>query len=462
MTETDPALPLATARSLTAGPDGVAAQPASAEPYRPAAERARRAAIVALYALVAVGCAVRIAHVFRHNPIDHLFSDPARHWTHAKETLAPGPWAVIDPPLYQVWLSIVQKWSLGIPLLVGAIHAALSVVTPWLWYRFFRETLASRTLALAGWAAIAWLPSWIGIYDYFMTETLLLPLLGASLWQTARAMRLRSVPAFSGMVALWLLTTLTRAIAAPFAALLAIWTWVGLPRRTAAAGWATLIVVAVTLPLAVRNQDMVGLWSPLGTGWPNQIYAASGKGSMEVHLTRDGANWVYGFGSPSMNTKPLAPVSDWEAVRPGSVVVHADLRKGAEDWRAAYEQTAATGWACLRLRLENFAFVMLGTSWPDNNEEDTVAAIANAMRWLWLPLTAAVLAAMAWRRDITRSRPLVPLVLLVWFVFQAFSLVAVNEGRYRKPLEGLLIAEVLVLLDAAPRLTRRRRTLPSL
>lgn len=36
-------------------------------------------------------------------------------------------------------------------------------------------------------------------------------------------------------------------------------------------------------------------------------------------------------------------------------------------------------------------------------------------------------------------------MIVLWFVLQGLGLVVVNEGRYRKPFEGLLIAQLLLL-----------------
>jgi hypothetical protein len=44
---------------------------------------------------------------------------------------------------------------------------------------------------------------------------------------------------------------------------------------------------------------------------------------------------------------------------------------------------------------------------------------------------------------------LLPGLTLVWLVFQGLLLLSVNEGRYRKPLEGLLVAQSLVVGKAA-------------
>jgi hypothetical protein len=411
--------------------------------------------LLLLYLLILVGSVLRIREPFLHNPIDHIFSDPGRHWEHARETLSVGPWAVIDAPIFQMWLSIVQKWSLGAPPLIAAYAGLLSAVTPWCWYCFLRDSLHSRPLALAGWAALVWLPSWIAIFSYFMMETLFLPLLGASLWLTVRARRKCTVSSFCAMVALWTLTGLTRGIAVPLGGLAALWAWLGHPNKVRAAVGSLLVVLFMTVPIAIRNHDFLTLWSPIGTGWPNQIYAESGKQSIHLDLIRDGAHWIYEFGSPSLYQKQLLPLSNWETKRAGVVKIFVDLRKGSEDWQSAYLNNAAHGWERFRLRCENLVLVMLGQSWPDNNPEFLVARAALGMRWLWAPLFLLVMGAAVARPRQTLARPLLPLLIATWFAFQAVSLVVVNEGRYRKPLEGLLIAQALVLLDSGLRFRKR-------
>ena len=79
------------------------------------------------------------------------------------------------------------------------------------------------------------------------------------------------------------------------------------------------------------------------------------------------------------------------------------------------------------------------------------------MRWLWAPLAAVCLVGtlVLWRRQ---RDHLLPALLLAWLVVQMN--IAINEGRYRKPAEGLLIAQALAL--AATVSSRRRRAPPAL
>jgi hypothetical protein len=347
-----------------------------------------------------------------------------------------------------MWVSLLQKWSLGIPVLVALYAALLSAVTPWLWYRFLREYLRSGPLAELGWAMLAWLPSWICIYRYVMTETLFLPLLGLSLWQTVRARRRGTASSFGGMVFCWTLAGMTRGIALPLAGLAGAWVWWRQPRKVRRAALALVIASAMALPIAIRNHHLLHLWSPFGTGWPNQIYAASGAHDMHLRLSRDGESWYYEFGSPSLYFDQLAPLSKWQPKRSGVVTITADLTKGDSDWAKSYRENAAPLRTALRLRWENVVLVMLGESWPDNNRDCRVALAALSMRWLWAPVFVLMIVMGAVWRRVTLARPLLPVLIGAWFVFQAASLVAVNEGRYRKPLEGLLICQLLVWMDS--------------
>jgi hypothetical protein len=411
----------------------------------------RRAALWILYALVLIACVVRAWEAYAHNPMNHLFSDPQRHWDHARDPLSTAPMIFFDPPLFQMWISLVQKWSLQIPTLIALYAGALSILTPWLWYRFMREALRSRLLAVAGWAAFAWLPSWLGIFSYFMTETLFLPLMGASLWLTLRAARKRTVNSFSIMVLLWCLTALTRGIALPLAGLAGLWVWWSHPFKLRTLAISTLIGLVTMVPFGYRNYVLVSNASPLGNGWLNDIYASSGKQNIKLHLTGEGGLWYYEFGSPSLYAPQFEPLTHWSPLREGSAYVHVDMRNGTKDWRDAAQANAQHGLEKLRLRLENAALVMAGQSWPDSNVDYFVGRVSLAVRWIWLPLLIAVVGIGLWQWRLTRERPLLPILIVCWFAFQAVSLVAVNEGRYRKPLEGLLLAQVLVLIDQARR-----------
>jgi len=287
-----------------------------------------------------------------------------------------------------------------------------------------------------------------------MTETLFLPTLGLSLWMTMRAKRRQTLESFMTMVACWTFCGLTRGIGIPLAGVAALWVWLWHPQKLRLTLWSVLLIAAVLAPFSFRNYHYVKLWEPQGNGWLNKIYAESGAREIQIHLSRDGAGWLYGFGSPSIDSRPFTPFSDWTSKRAGLVEVYVDFNNGQKDWKNAYEKTAKHGVERWRLHLENIVFLFFGNSWPDNNPAYSVEWLANLSRWIWAPALLLVLAlALRYAREVW-SRPLLPLVIATGLFFQGWLLLVPNEGRYRKPFEGLLIAQTLVIADLC--LTRRR------
>ncbi|HEY8099066.1 MAG TPA: hypothetical protein VIE65_23640 [Methylobacter sp.] len=399
----------------------------------------------ALHGLLLVGYALRAWQVLSFNPLQHLFSDPLRHWSHASETLHPGPMAIFDPVGYQLWLSAVQKLTSGDPLLVALYTIALAWSAPWLWYRAFRALEISRPLCLLGWVVLTWLPSWLAIYSYFMTETLFLPLLGSAIWLSLRAKRKQTPEAFALAVFLFTLTALVRGIAAPMAAAALFWVWCHQSDKLLKGFIGVLIAGFLLGPLAYRNYQQVGLWSPFGNSWLNRIYAVSGRKTIEMELVKEGAFWVYGYGSPSMDAKIFRPLSEWHSQRDGLLQIKVDLSRKAVDWEKYYDTSALNNTA--GLYWENALFLFSGPSWPDNDPVQAFARLQIAGRWLWLPLFLLTIAwsCKDWRA--CRRQPLIWMLIVVWLCFQCLTLLTVNEGRYRKPLEGLLITQILLLVD---------------
>jgi len=88
--------------------------------------------------------------------------------------------------------------------------------------------------------------------------------------------------------------------------------------------------------------------------------------------------------------------------------------------------------------------LFFGGSWPDSNTERTIGQVNYALRWIWVPLSVACLVAtlVCWRRQ--RER-LLPALIVTWIVVQGLFPLVPNEGRYRKPFEGLLLAQCLML-----------------
>ncbi|WP_236250615.1 hypothetical protein [Microbulbifer sp. ALW1] len=410
-------------------------------------------AYAGLYLLIALGIWLRVEHIFTFNPMDHIWSDPQRHWEQGTETLRRDPMTMTDPVMYQVYIGVLAKLTLGEPFLVALYTALLACLTPWVWYRFARELLPGRLQATAVWAAISLLPGWIAIYSYFMQETLLLPLLGAALYASWRCRRKQTLASFLLMVALWMLAGLTRGIAIPLAAVVTSWLWLVQPQKIAKAGFSLLILGLVMGPLAYRSYAAMSMVSPHGIGQLVALYLRSGKREIHVHYSREGAQWNYWFGSPSTGEKPLAPLSDWTTARDGQVHARIHIEKGAEDWHKALANYPLTAERYLALTKENLVYLFFGSSWPDNNRERWLETVNHHSRWIWAPLTFLLLIASAlyWRR--MQGARLFSVLLMTWILVQGLLPIAVNEGRYRKPAEGLLLVQVILLAAVV----RRRR-----
>jgi len=161
--------------------------------------------------------------------------------------------------------------------------------------------------------------------------------------------------------------------------------------------------------------------------------------------------WRYSFRSPGHY--PFEPFSNWTSNRAGHVHFEIDLDRGMRDWEAA--RRSLPEWTFRRYQWvmsDSLIHLFIDHSWPELEHYDRAANQAGRwMRWLWAPLAVYCLVAtlVLWRRQ---RDHLLPALLLVWFLVQMH--VAFNEGRYRKPAEGLLIAQALVLVAATS--SRRR------
>ena len=158
-----------------------------------------------------------------------------------------------------------------------------------------------------------------------------------------------------------------------------------------------------------------------------------------------------------MDEQPFAPLSDWKSSRTGTVNVAVDFTRGTQDWELALQQNALTGAARWKLRAENIAYLFQGNSWPDNNSEYFMGRLANLSRWLWFPFFTAVIVISAWKWRCCLEKPLIPLLIAAWFFFQAWLLISVNEGRYRKPVEGLLVVQACLLVEYVGRKGQKSR-----
>lgn len=416
-----------------------------------------------VYTLLVVGYIFRAFYVAEYPPSRHIWSDPQRHWEQGIDVLRDDPMALTDPVLYQLYVSVIGKLTYGDGVLVAFYTILLAFVMPWLWYRFFRELQPSKDIALVGWVMITWLPSWLSIYGYYMQETLMLPLMGGALWATWRCHRKQTLNAFMLMVFIWVLAGLTRGVCIPMAAVAASWMWFTQDKKIQKA-LLSVAILAVTLgPLTYRSYQKMKLISPHGIGLMNMIYAKSGKKEIQIKYSRSGAVWYYGYGSPSTGTRPFEPFSDWHTARAGKVYVDIDIDKGSKDWDRQFDSMDLSFKGYLWLTSESLAFLLFDPSWPDSNLEYPLGFVNYHLRWIWAPLGLITIALTlyTWRKYPKKFRShqwLLASIFTAWFIVQAFALVAVNEGRYRKPYEGLVIAQLVLLASFSRRLGQYTNT----
>jgi hypothetical protein len=398
------------------------------------------------YFVIIATSVVRAWYIFTYNPVNHIWSDPARHWEQGTDLLRIDLMSMTDPIGYQIYVAVLAKLSLKIPGLVAYFTTLLSLAGPWLWYRFFRELQSSKTLALAGWAFLSFLPSWVAIYGYFMQETLMLPLLGGALWATWRCRRKADTRTFVIMVFLWIATGLTRGIAVPLAAVACTWLWLAQDQKWTKALYSSLVLLLIMGPLTYRSYQIVGHFAPHGMGHLNVIYAQSGKKTIEITSRLRGAQWGHGFGSPSTGAEPFKPFSDWKTQRTGTVRINVDLAKGKEDWQREADKIHMSFSDYLWIAKENLIFLFFAESWPDNNLARAVDVGGSVIRFIWAPLLLVIAVGLIWQRKKFQGHWLLPAMLMAWFIVQGLIPIAINEGRYRKPFEGLAVAQVILLI----------------
>jgi len=419
-------------------------RPAGALPAVVAGSRSEHA----LRWLFGAALLLRLLFPFYDSPLSHLFSDPGRHWENGQRFLNPTFMGSGDPYLYQVfvWLLIQIKGNAAavIPTGVGLLCAAM----PYGWYRALKELLP-KNWALCGAILLALAPDMLGIYAYFMNETLLLSLSGFAFWATFRAQRKRTVAAFVLACALWLAAGFTRTVALPMGLLCLLSIWLPQPRRLLKAVLGLALLLLVMIPAGLHARANLGFFAPFGNPYLQQVYQVSGDKVIDIDL---GPKGRYVFGSPSFYNPSFYPFSDWLTARDGTASITVDVSQGRAGWIAEKKRMAQIRtFPQWRGYWENFVYLSFAQSWPDNDRGSLSGWLSVWTRWLWFPLALAVAAGAA--RGGCRGREwLLPLCGLGVFLYLMVQQQGVMEARYRKPLDPIFLAAAVVMTY---RLTRR-------
>lgn len=382
---------------------------------------------------------LRFAYPFWAHPLDYLFSDPLRHWQNGGRFFTPELLSAMDPTVYQLWLH--GLFALGGPdnrWAIAAAQGVLCALTPWVYAAALQEAGTPRRWCLVALVVLALHPSLWAIFRFFMIETLLLPLTGAALWATMAAWRRSHVRLFLLAVLLWTLAVLTKSVVVPAALVSLAFAWWRLSARVPAAILAAVLAAVLVVPAGLRTQATLGNFEPTGSPWISRLYHVSDTRSIRFFW---GNRAHYEFTSPAMFDPVFAPLSAWtpaDSRQNFSVAFRFDPGMRLLDVEEAIARDTRTPERKAMQALENAAVLLFGRSWPDDSPVHLGDRLAVLLRWLWGPaiLTLLIGTVVTWRR--TRADPIVlagaalSLALLLQPVFTV-------EGRYRKPLEPLVI-----------------------
>lgn len=408
-----------------------------------------------LWILFAVVVALRLLYPFLNSPLTHRFSDPERHWANGLAFLHPSIMGSDDPYLYQLWLYVLQRLAgdSDTVLLLGC--GVLCALMPYGWYRALREVLPREASLLAA-VLIATVPDLVGIYGYFMNETLLLTLTGFAFWLTLRAHRKGTVAAFAVACALWVAASFTRAAAVPLAVISLLWIGWAAPHRWRKLACGAGLFTLLAIPAGLHGEAKLGYFAPFGNLYLHHIYRGSGSQRIELDFGSEGSYW---FVSPSFANPTFYPFSHWMTAREGTTKITIDLSHGRADWDEEEARVAQGGaMSPVTDTLENVLFLAFGQSWPNNDMSTASGWLTVWFRWIWVPMIALV----AWglfERRFAGPETLLPVCGLVVFLWLALQQSAIVEGRFRLPLEPIFLASAFVLSRRlAQKPTRSKRS----
>jgi hypothetical protein len=354
-----------------------------------------------------------------------------------------------DPIVYQAYISLLRRITHDNRWLVALASALLSVLMPWTYYRAARNFGMAKSPALWAWALIASVPSLITIYHYIMMETLLLLMEGLALWMTARSLRKGGTGPFLDSVVAWTFASLTKPTVIPLAVACVLWSWwkEKTPLRDIAIAVAVVIILLV--PQSIRSKRELGFLAPFGNPWLTKIQHRSGAKILRVHYHGFLYNEEFYFSSPSCYVRPLEPINSWairRAFGDKELIMSVDSAHGSNDWRNAYSNLHV-GWEEWLVQWrENILVFLFAPSWPEYTGDHWDSLLEIYCRWIWMPLIFVVMAGNI-LACLKRRIDLLPVVTTLLLLFLIFQNVATAEGRYRKPVEPLLLLNVVWLID---------------
>lgn len=410
--------------------------------------------------LIVLGAILRILQIMLYRgPLDNVWSDPGRHLDNARHFLKPGPMGCSNAYFYQLFLWVIITLTKEQKLTTHLITAGLCVLHPLVWYGFARNVVQRPVNALRFTAALTFLPTHAIIYQFFMNETIVLPLVGGALWASISAAKRKSAWRYLLAATLWTCAILTRSLTLPLAGLVLLYALYYQRRRP--------FVVRPLLGLAAAAITAGGLWiaaqhslrifeyaTPFGDNTWTPIGFLAGTKEYKVSFFKP-KNWTYTYvySSPSLYISPFDPFYEWKTSRKGTYAFTTNIETHGKDLKELFWKLVKQNKAILpTLIKENLIFLTFGHSWPEAGKGNWIGKTCLQERWIWAPLmliTTIWSLRLMYRR---RKLYLVP-VITVFSLAVLYSLqLVVMEGRYRKPIEPLLFLTLFWLIDA-----RRKR-----
>jgi hypothetical protein len=219
--------------------------------------------------------------------------------------------------------------------------------------------------------------------------------------------------------------------------------------------------VVMLIPQAIRSKVELGFVAPFGNPWLTQIQFRSNLMTISgrfyphtnryVPLKRDRAGdylYYFTFSSPSCYVEPFAPFSDWKIQRGREMkrsVLAINSAYGDRDWKNAYDLFDPDMDTWLQLWRENIVLFLFAPSWPEGASHLWVDEWVPITRWMWAPIVLFVFIGNL-RTFLKRRFELLPVAVTCLTLFLALQNVVIFEGRYRKPLEPLLILNLVWII----------------
>lgn len=435
--------------------------PGGAEAVR--ARTGTTAATVAAWTAFAAGVGLRFDYIFRHNqPMDHLFSDMKGYYDRAQDfcnpEYIPSIADTVHPPGGYYYFGMLMKldrtFLLGQMDLLGPVQFAGSVLAVLLVAGIAYELFGRRVALVALAMASLYYPLW-DYFGFLLTEGPFMVCLLLSFWLLLRS--LRSKGAARGLYGLFAGTVLGcaagfKSVALPtaflvFVALLAAVRLRRLPRGTLTITAATLGLLLILTPLAVRATNLTNDEFAKRSGKFHFCLIANdaSRNIMMGHYGRIGAvefqdpdrALTYIFGSPSAAQNGYGRDGSSYVVKVG-VYDNSKLLAMTLDWVSKHPVEA------LQLSFDHMFDLFFGTyGWPSSampQNHGWVRTFAQIFL-VFVLLPACIVTVQRWR-EMVRLKPeafgeLLLVLPLIGLAFVAF--LSLGEPRYRIPYDGFLL-----------------------